>query len=46
MKVFYCNNGAQGEIRTHTHVKVGDFEFISPIVFKRVFVEHCSFFSA
>ena len=37
-------SGAQGETRTHTPLQAGDFEFIPPIVFKRLFVEYRSFF--
>jgi len=45
MTVIYTESiGAQGETRTHTPVKAGDFELLTPIVSKRLFVEHCSFF--
>ena len=45
MTVKYTENvGAQGRTRTDTPLLAGDFEFISPIVLKRLFVEHCSFF--
>ena len=45
MTVKYTESiGAQGETRTHTPVKAGDFESIPRIVFKRLFVEYRSFF--